>query len=235
MWPPDRGPADLGLRILDLHNQSFVGSPRIVAHGLVAHGSRATNSDSAQVLLRSGSQEWGPRLRGPGISGNGFGICTTTHSMGAHGLGPADGVPTDIGLRIWDLHDHSRIAGPRAGTHGLGAHGSRATDLGSAQPLIRLAPTDCGPLTGGPRISRYGLGIFSFAPESKSVARDPLAPNPWAPPLGPQRMRGFTDPKSVARNPWAPNPFAPTESSGCAASRSVARDPCATNPRAPLE
>ena len=52
LWPPDRGPADLGLRILDFQNHSFVGSPRIVAHGWVAHGSRATESESAQVLLR---------------------------------------------------------------------------------------------------------------------------------------------------------------------------------------
>ena len=126
LWPPDRGPADLGLRILDLQNHTFVWSPRIVwptdgwpadlgllilslhkysfvvgprggARAFGAQGSRATDLD----------------FQNHSFDGPGSGICTNAQASRALMLAPTDWGPMDLGLRIWDLHNHSFVWRPR--------------------------------------------------------------------------------------------------------------------------
>ena len=152
MGPAPSGPKDLGQRIWDLQNHSFEGGRRIGAHGRGAHGYRATDLGSARPLKNRGPSCWHPRIGGPRISGYGFGICTTTHSFGTHGLWPLTG-------------------GPRIPGYGLGMCSFAAKSKSVARDP--LAPNPWAPPLGPQRMRGFT--------DPKSVARNPWAPNPFAP------------------------------------------------------
>ena len=200
--PTPSGPRDLGQRIWDLHNHSFDGGPRIGARGWGAHGYRATDLGSARPLKNRGPSCWHPRIGGPRISGYGFGICTTTHSFGTHGLWPADWGPTDLALRIRDLLVCARIQirNPRSvGPQSVGPPTRAPTNARVYRSQIRSSKS-MGPKSVCPHRIEWVCSIQIRSPRS---VRHQSA--------GPPRMSGCPNPQGL--NPKGPNAKVPNAKS----------------------
>ena len=164
-----------------------------------AYSSRATDFGSWETLIGMGPTVWGPTVWGPTVVG------LRIWDLGNHSLdwGLQSGGLQFLGNGFWISGTTYWTGGLQSGAHSQGAYSSRDTDFGSRQPLIGLGagPTVWRPTVWGPTV--WGPTVWGptvIGQRILHLGNHSLdwGPTVWGPTVLGQRMLGLGSPDSVA-------------------------------------